>query len=457
MKTIIRMILASILILGLSTTVLGAYKVSCYAPTDVQHIEINTPINATLGAEDAALWFSFSFPENGYTRIEIDAPAGVSHELVLHKGYAGNVITSAETEYENGSFTTAAIGVFTEVYGENEDAYLLAVDAHPWGDRLLSTEFTLTVHFTPAENWENEPNQDWNFTDPTALDQPVYGTLHDGRDYDYFCVDIPERSRVTVTFKHPDLGSSEKYWMLTFASNDIMYQLDPPAYISGDQPETSIDLGVIFSTRLYIQVAHAWGVDWNGPHDPSMYSFTVHAEPTDTFPDVPADAYYAEAVRWAIAEDLTNGTSRYSFSPEDICSRGQVSAFLWRLEGFPDDYYEAPTEFSDVPYNNEFWYPIHWAYAAGITNGTGENCFSPHAPCTRAHAVTFLWRLAGCPTAQGKDCPFADVSREDYFYEAVSWAIEQGITEGTAPECFSPHSPCTRGDFVTFLYRFSRN
>ena len=168
------------------------------------------------------------------------------------------------------------------------------------------------------------------------------------------------------------------------------------------------------------------------------------------FADVSAGAYYAEAVDWAVEQSITTGTSDTTFSPENGCTRGQVVTFLWRRAGKPA--VSQPAAFSDVSADAYYADAVAWAVEQGITNGTGETTFSPDDTCTRGQIVTFLWRYAGKGTAASSGA-FRDVSADAYYSGAVAWAVDKNITNGTGDSTFSPEGTCTRGQIVTFLWR----
>ena len=172
-----------------------------------------------------------------------------------------------------------------------------------------------------------------------------------------------------------------------------------------------------------------------------------------SFADVPADAYYAEAVQWAVAQGITKGTSAAAFSPDSTCTRAQIVTFLHRAAGSPEA--AGGTVFSDVPEDAYYADAVRWAVAEGITRGTSETAFSPDAPCTRAQIVTFLHRAAGSPEAADA-AAFSDVSDSAYYAGAVRWAVAGGVTRGTGADRFSPDKTCTRAEAVTFLYRSAR-
>ncbi len=172
----------------------------------------------------------------------------------------------------------------------------------------------------------------------------------------------------------------------------------------------------------------------------------------ETFTDVPADIWYTEPVRWAVERGITEGMGDGSFGSERNCSRAQIVTFLWRAMGRPQ---LADTEcpFTDVADDEWYTTPVLWAVENGITNGVGNGLFGTHTDCSRAQIVTFLWRAADCPEPAGGDCPFTDVDSDQWYSKAVLWAVEQGITNGLGNGTFGVNRSCTRAQAVTFLYR----
>ena len=174
--------------------------------------------------------------------------------------------------------------------------------------------------------------------------------------------------------------------------------------------------------------------------------------PSPSFTDVKADAYYANPVAWAVEKKITNGTSSTTFSPDATCTRGQVVTFLWRASGSPEPT-RTDNPFTDVKPDAYYYKAVLWAVEKGITSGTSKTTFSPDSGCTRGQVVTFQWRANGQPEPKAGTNPFTDVKSDAYYYKAVLWAVENGITNGTSPDKFSPDKTCTRGQIVTFLYR----
>ena len=174
----------------------------------------------------------------------------------------------------------------------------------------------------------------------------------------------------------------------------------------------------------------------------------IKAQPE--FKDVASDSYYYEAVQWAVENGITEGTSADTFSPGASCTRAQMVTFLWRAAGSPAPK-SAANPFKDISANDYYYEAVLWAVENGITSGTGADTFSPGATVTRGQTVTFLHRAAGSPLAGSS--AFSDVSDSAYYAKAVAWAAENGITSGTGNSKFTPNAACTRGQIVTLLYR----
>lgn len=169
-----------------------------------------------------------------------------------------------------------------------------------------------------------------------------------------------------------------------------------------------------------------------------------------TFVDVPENAYYTPAVNWAVEKGVTEGTSATTFSPDAACTRAQIVTFLYRAAGSPA-VKSTVNPFTDVTASDYYYNAVLWAVENGITTGTSETTFSPNESCTRAQCVTFLYRAVG--SAATAKAIFTDVSADAYYAPAVDWAVEKGVTTGTSATTFSPDAACTRAQIVTFLYR----
>lgn len=216
-------------------------------------------------------------------------------------------------------------------------------------------------------------------------------------------------------------------------------------------------LGVVGVTTIYgkensTAAAHALAYDYAFTYIAEDNLWVDSMEYPNPFSDVKEGYFYCDPVKWAVYHGITAGVTATAFRPDDPCTRGQIVTFLWRTENKP-----APTldgnPFEDVR-NNQFYYnAVLWAVEHNITAGLTSVQFGPEAPCTRGQIVTFLWRKEGQPKASSSEHTFKDIKEGQYYYDAVLWAVEQGVTAGLTPELFGPEEPCTRGQIVTFLSR----
>lgn len=174
------------------------------------------------------------------------------------------------------------------------------------------------------------------------------------------------------------------------------------------------------------------------------------------FVDVKQGDYYYDAVQWAVGKKITSGTSATTFTPDGICTRAQTVTFLWRSQGSPKAA-GAENPFTDVSKDAYYYDAVLWAVEQGITNGTSAITFSPDATVTRGQTAAFLWRVAKQPQVDQTANPFADVTQDAYYYNAVLWAVAKEITNGTSSTTFSADQGCTRAQIVTFLWRTNSN
>lgn len=174
------------------------------------------------------------------------------------------------------------------------------------------------------------------------------------------------------------------------------------------------------------------------------------------FVDVKQGDYYYNAVQWAVGKKITSGTSATTFTPDGICTRAQTVTFLWRSQGSPKAA-GAENPFTDVSKDAYYYDAVLWAVEQGISNGTSATTFSPDATVTRGQTAAFLWRVAKQPQVDQTAKPFADVTQNAYYYNAVLWAVAKEITNGTSSTTFSPDQGCTRAQIVTFLWRTNSN
>ena len=197
--------------------------------------------------------------------------------------------------------------------------------------------------------------------------------------------------------------------------------------------------------------------DFAHPVDVNTFSYTgffvAHAEKDEKLPfkDVEDGKWYSEPVRWAYMAGVTSGTSPDTFSPFDPCTRGQIVTFLWRVAGQPAPK-SSKNPFKDVKSKAYCYNAVLWAVENGITNGTSATTFEPDAKCTRAQIVTFLWRYRKSLRLD-TPMPFRDIPKGSYYEDAVKWAVASGVTNGKTPDTFAPNDKCNRAEAVTFLLR----
>ena len=174
------------------------------------------------------------------------------------------------------------------------------------------------------------------------------------------------------------------------------------------------------------------------------------------FSDVSSTAWYYNAVQWAVEKGVTNGTTATTFAPKMTCDRSQAVTFMWNAAGKPEPT-STNNPFTDVKTTAWYYKAILWAVEKGITNGTTATTFSPTMKCDRSQIVTFLWKSAGKPAPKNSTNPFTDVKDTSWYYQAILWAVENKVTNGTSATTFSPTMTCDRSQIVTFLYNYFKN
>ena len=274
---------------------------------------------------------------------------------------------------------------------------------------------------------------------------------------------------VSATFRKVDSGSSG-------GSGPTNYSITPPSAVANGTVQVSPSRASKGSTvtitvtpdqgyelsSLTVEDRQGKALDLTDKGD-GTYTFTMPAssvsiqaafreivdEVTPPFTDIREEDYYYDAVLWAVENGVTNGTGADTFSPDVTVSRAQMITFLWRAHGAPKATGSNP--FTDVSADDYYYDAVLWAVENGVTTGTGGDTFAPHAPVSRAQAVTFQWRAAGSPAASGSG--FDDVAGDAWYTDAVTWAVSEEITNGTGGNHFSPDAVVSRAQAVTFLYR----
>ena len=228
------------------------------------------------------------------------------------------------------------------------------------------------------------------------------------------------------------------------SSHALILKEDGTVWVCGSNKSLEIGNG-------FLPALDPWGSNEGDQFTPIQVSFGKklggYEAPKTAFLDVASGSYYEKPIQWAVEENITSGTSATTFSPDMACTRAQIMTFLWRAAGSPAPKGGSP--FRDVYPPDYYNKATAWAYEQGMVKG---DSFAPNAICTRAMAVEFMWKYAGSPDAAG--AAFRDVKKNDSYSEAVGWAVEKHITSGTGDGVFSPGMGCTRGQIMTFLYRF---
>ncbi len=253
----------------------------------------------------------------------------------------------------------------------------------------------------------------------------------------------PSLTEITIPKYVTELGE------YTFGSNESLAKI----YFEGNCPLIYEDtFSDVTATVYYPEQNPTWkeSVRRNYGGNLTWVPYSPAAE--NPFTDVPTDKYYHDPVLWAYENGITTGATATTFNPSGNCTRGQIVTFLWRAAGCPE-----PTSnnnpFTDVDSDDYFYKAVLWAVETGVTTGATKTTFNPKGACNRGQVVTFMWRAQGKPAISSTENPFDDVPEEKYYHDAVLWAVESGITNGSSATKFAPNSTCTRGQIVTFLYR----
>ena len=274
----------------------------------------------------------------------------------------------------------------------------------------------------------------------------------------------PGFAQIRLTLTDQDMGSSG-YYCITHINVCVSDEVRIPDYTDNNtckhtDVSTRIVSGTCVEAGYTVRVCSSCACAWTEvlPMDPEAHAWdgtecTLCGDTRLTpFDDVSEGQFYEEPVAWAVENSITNGTSATTFGSNDQCLRAHVVTFLHRAAENPEPS-STKNPFTDVKTTDFFYKPVLWAVEQGITNGVSADRFGSYDVCNRAAVVTFLWRAAGQPEPEGQGTPFTDVTEKDFFYKAVIWAVENGITKGISATEFDPTAACNRAQVVTFLYR----
>ena len=300
------------------------------------------------------------------------------------------------------------------------------------------------------------------YTEPITVNEDTYFRIASYKDGMEYSERLNLRVRVSESSSRDDRDDTPGYSATVEQSVNGSVAISPKSASKGDTVTITVtpDKGYTLET---LTVTDSSGNELKLTEKNGKYTFTMPASKITVkatfmednsmlnfFVDVPADAYYYDAVLWAAENGITSGTTDTTFSPNAPCTRAQIVTFLWRAAGSPEP--KGTQSFDDVTAGAYYEKAVAWAAENGITGGTGDGKFSPGATCTRAQAVTFLYR-AGNASAVSSGAAFTDVAPDAYYADAVAWAAENAITGGIGDGLFAPGNNCTRAQIVTFLYR----
>ena len=365
-------------------------------------------------------------------------------------------VTVGDTELTAGTDYTydSATGVLT-IPAANVSGDITVISA------AVPQTFAVTLNLGGGEIETGEELTSYTYTVGAALPTKLTRTGYTFTGW-FETEDFSGKAVTEITAA--DTGDKTYYAKWDILSYKIHYILD-----GGTNPEQNPDSYTVEDTVILSApsrkgyVFQGWRYD--GAEKPIVsvtlpagttgdYTFTAIWEKVPLkFEDVPKGAWYYDAVTWGADEAITLGTTATTFSPERSCTRAQILTFLWRYAGMPTAK-ERQHSFTDVDETAYYYEAMLWGLEQGITTGTTATTFSPYAPCTRGQIATFLWRYSGKPKPT-EASPFRDVAPGSYCYDAVAWAAEEGITKGVTAATFCPNRSCTRAQGITMMYRFA--
>ncbi len=419
---------------------------------------------------DALVIESCGYP-GGAPVVSITGGTFESENASAVASYVGNNVTDVVTDFISG-------GTYSDENAESylADGFVLDSYTDDEGNTVYGVEpvYTVTITVTPTDAAIVVKDSENNVVN--AEDDGTYELINGTYTYAVSKGGYTEKTgsftvngvdvsfSVSLSVYIPYVPSDSSYHVAVEASENGDIHVTPSYATKGQTVTITVDpdKGYVLET-LTVTDKNGNEIDLTAKGD-GKYTFKMPASKVTVeatfmedntmlnyFVDVFASDYYYDAVLWAVENDITNGTSATTFSPNAVCTRAQVVTFLWRAAGEPAAK-STDMPFTDVAEGSYYYDAVLWAVENGITNGTSATTFSPDADCTRGQIVTFLWRSQGSEDASANN-PFVDVTDDAYYTEAVLWAVENDITNGTGATTFSPDADCTRGQIVTFLYR----
>ena len=427
-----------------------------------------TLINSTLNVPDG---FGIYFPSSGTLTLDNSTVTAKTMGVQVCAGSlsinAGSTITvSGDAVPKTGNDGAIQDGAAISIV--NRDGYKGLVDITVTGGTFKANGTNAAIK---AYDWNNATKTEETFTESTkvSVSGGTFSSIPDNMDALCAAGYIPfKNADGTYGVTRPSSGSSGSYDPTYSVSTPSKTEngsvtVSPKSASKGDTVTVTVkpDSGYVLET-LTVTDKNGNELTLKDKGD-GKYTFTMPAGKVEVkatfmednsmlnfFYDVPNDAYFYEAVKWAVKNGITTGVGNDLFAPEQPCTRAQIVTFLWRAAGSPEPK-GAASGMTDVVSGSYYEKAVAWAIENGITTGTTATTFSPDATCTRAQAVTFLARALNAKAASAAE--FSDVPTDSYFADAVAWAAANGVTEGIGGGLFGSDNDCTRGQIVTFLYR----
>ena len=428
------------------------------ADNHVETLPLNsTWISGSIATSDDVYYYQFTLPSDGWVHLDIQ-----DFGFQITEGYftgvnvrvINNDWTNIDDSYyrwgHNSGTPTEPVTMSTPSEGlalQKGDYYLRV--SHEVNGQTTPDTFRVRGSFTPVDNDDTGSNH--TFADAQSLNamNMLTGFLSASEpDDDFYVINVPAQTTIKIEYNAYIRASHIALWNGDMQLVKTIYPENEGSYSTPGSKTTEI--GVSAGT-YYIKVSKSYGYD----NPVTRYGkYTLRWSYTSPFTDVSETSFFYDPVVWAMTNGITSGTSATAFSPNASCTRAQVITFLYRMAGSPSVTGNMVSRFTDIPSSAYYRNAVEWALENNIASGTSATKFSPSATCTRAQAVTFLYRYAGSPSVSVSNT-FADVRSGDYFAGAVIWASKNEITSGTSATAFSPKGICTRAQVVTFLYRYA--
>ena len=407
-------------------------------------LPLNSSVNGQIAMNDASDFYQIALPEHGRITLDMTARNMKYYTLAIYNAdgkklwHDDDNVCGSSSNVRHDSYSLDLI----------EGTYFIGVTGRQYLDGFLNDTgtYTLACEFASAGTNEAEPNNTSESAVEVFLNRPRPGQIALNDQYDYFLFTLPRDMDLTINFT----SYMEFYALQLYnAAGDRVWYTDNKKW--NVSAASRHDLYTVSLKEGTYFIAVSGEKKAGDSYTRSTGNYVLKLNTPNPFADVPYESFYLDPVLWALENGVTSGSSETTFSPGDKCLRAHVVTFLWNAEKAPEP--TAYTKsFSDVPAGAWYYKPVHWAVEHGITSGVSDTKFGAGDVCSRYQVVFFLWKAAGSPEPKTTVNPFTDVNPGHFFYKAVLWAVENGITSGTSATTFGPTAPCNRAQVVTFLY-----